>query len=158
MSPSLLHPDRRIEFLKKVRLFSGCSRQELSKIASLTTETHVPAGTVLAKQGQAGDEFFVIVEGTAVASRNEVELARFGPGSFFGELALLDGGERTATVVVESDARLLVLSRREFQSLHMVAPEVGYKMLTELGARLRKADQLLDEQQFNEVIGPRGTL
>src|SRR5271156_5313509 len=89
-------------------------------------------------------EFFVIVEGKARASRKDVELATLGPGSFFGELALLDGGKRTATVVAQTDMRLLVLSRREFPDLYRFNPSVAGKIIGELGARLRKTDEMLD--------------
>ena len=87
----------------------------------------------------------MVVSGTAVATRNDRELTRYGPGSFFGELALLDGGERTATVYAASDMTVLVLTRSEFNSLQLASPSVAFKMLVELGARLRRADQLMDE-------------
>jgi CRP/FNR family cyclic AMP-dependent transcriptional regulator len=139
-----LHRDERVTLLRGVSLFSSCSNEELRRIATLVTLHEVPQGSVLSEQGHAGLEFFVIVEGSANATRNSVRLARLGPGSFFGELALLDGGTRTATVVAETDMRLLVFSRREFSQLHASSPGVAYKMLAELGARLRKADSLFD--------------
>jgi len=131
--------------LKGVGLFSDCSREELRRISSLTTPTAVSKGSVLTLQGQPGSEFFIVVSGTATATRNERELAQYGPGSFFGELALLDGGSRTATVYATSDMELLVLSRSEFRSLQETAPSVAFKILNELGGRLRRADQLVDE-------------
>ncbi len=90
------------------------------------------------------------MEGTATASRNGLTLATLGPGSFFGELALLDGGNRTATIVADSDMGLLVLSRREFKSLQLTVPSVAFKLLTEMGARLRSTDGLLDK-----LVDPR---
>jgi CRP/FNR family transcriptional regulator, cyclic AMP receptor protein len=139
--------DERIALLKGVDLLSGCSADELRRIASLTTEFDAPAGQVLARQGEMGMEFFIIVSGLARASRNGVELAALEPTSFFGELALLDGGERTATVVAETDLHLLVLSRGEFKELCRSYPSVANKMLVELGARLRKADEILGGSQ-----------
>ena len=136
--------DERIKLLRRVDLFSTCNNAELGRIASLTTELAVEAGQVLTKRGDIALEFFVIVEGKATASRKGVELATLGPGSFFGELALLDGGKRTATVVAQTDMRLLVLSRREFPSLYRLNPSVAGKIIGELGARLRKTDELLD--------------
>lgn len=128
----------RIEQVQQADLFSNCTKDELRIIASLTTMKDVGSGAVLAEQGRAGREFFVVTEGSATASRNGQWLAELGPGSFFGELALLDGGPRTATVVADSDMTLLVLSRTEFKSLQFSAPSVAYKMLVELGARLRR--------------------
>ncbi len=130
--------------LKGVSLFSSCTKDELRNIASLVTLHEAQKGAVLSEQGEPGAEFFIVVEGSATATRNGFELAHLGPGSFFGELALLDGGPRTATVVADTDMNLLVFSRQEFSRLHSSAPTVAYKMLAELGARLRTADALYD--------------
>jgi CRP-like cAMP-binding protein len=127
-------------------LFSNCTKDELRRIESLTSVLDVPAGTVLAEQGTIGHEFFVIAEGSASASRSGKWLARLDPGSFFGELALLDGGERTATVTADTELSLIVLSRSEFLSLQSSAPSVAYKILVELGSRLRKIyEHFLDD-------------
>ena len=139
-----LRKDQKIELLRKVDLFASCSAKELGQITGLTTELDVKAECVLTKRGDAGLEFFVVVEGSATAARKGVEIAHLGPGSFFGELALLDGGPRTATVVARTDMSLLVLSRGEFYSLLTSAPSVARKILTELGHRLRLTDELLE--------------
>lgn len=136
--------NRRVALLQGVALFSGCSKAELEGIASLTTEHSVPPGQIITERDEPGSEFFVIVDGTATATSEGNRLAELGPGSFFGELALLDGGARTATVVSDSDMKLLVLSHREFMSLQHVAPPVANKMVVELGSRLRRADEMLD--------------
>jgi len=155
MAALRLRKNHRVDLLRGVELFSGCSNAELGRIASLTTEHHAKSGQVLTERGEPGLEFFIVVDGQAKATRKGVPLATLGPGSFFGELALLDGGERTATVVAETDMRLLVLSRREFKSLHHAAPSVANKMLVELGSRLRKADDLLDsEPALGTKFGP----
>jgi CRP/FNR family transcriptional regulator, cyclic AMP receptor protein len=155
MATLRLLKSKRIDLLHGVQLFSGCSNGELGKIASLTTEVHAKAGKVLTKRGDPGLEFFIIVEGKATATRKGVHLATLGPGSFFGELALLDGGKRTATVIADTDMRLLVLSRGEFNGLHHVAPSVSAKMLAELGARLRSADEKLDPAPaLGKRVGP----
>ena len=112
----------RIEQVQQTKLFANCTKDELRIIASLTTMKDVASGAVLAEQGKVGREFFVVTEGSATASRNGEWLAELGPGSFFGELALLDGGPRTATVVADTDMTLLVLSRTEFKSLQFSAP------------------------------------
>ncbi len=138
-----MRKDNRLDLLRGVPLFSGCTKRELAAIESLTSMIDVAKGTEVATFGTPGQEFFIIVDGSATASRNGLTLAVLGPGSFFGELALLDGGERTATVVADTDLTLLVLSRREFRSLQSTAPSVAYKLLVELGARLRQADAML---------------
>lgn len=152
MSPFRLHKDQRIEMLRGVSLFASCSRDELSRIASLVTLYEAKQGSVLAEQGEPGLEFFVVVQGSATATRNGVRLAELGPGSFFGELAILDGGTRTATVVADTDMQLFLFSRGEFRTLHSSAPTVAYKMLAELGARLRKADNMFDADSSPAVL------
>jgi CRP/FNR family transcriptional regulator, cyclic AMP receptor protein len=147
-----IRKSHQMELLRNVDLFAYCSAKELRQIGSLTTEHDVKAETVLMKSGDVGMEFFVIVEGLATASRKGVEIARLGPGSFFGELALLDGGPRTATVVAQSDMKLLVLSRREFSSLLMSVPSVARKIIAELGSRLRLTDEMLDD---SSALGKR---
>ncbi len=143
MRTKLTSRNQRVELLRGVTLFSSCSGRELEKIASLTTEYAAQVGQVLTEEGTAGLEFFVVIEGEAVASRRGVFLASLGPGSFFGELALLDGGPRVATVVAETDMKVLVLSRQEFKNLNFMLPSVCHKMLLELGARLRDTDERL---------------
>jgi CRP-like cAMP-binding protein len=130
--------------LRGINLFSDCSKAELRRVASMTTEHSVKAGQVLVKQGEPGAEFFVIIEGRAAVIRNDSYLAARGPGSFVGELALLDRGKRSASVVAETDMRLLVMSVREFNSLRHVAPSVSHKMLVELGSSLRQSDDMID--------------
>ena len=112
-----LHKDERIDLLRGVDLLASCTKDQLRQIASISTEIDVGTGQVLARQGEPGLEFFIIVEGTATASRNGVVLATLAPTDFFGELALLDGGGRSATVVAATDMRLLVLTRAEFNQL-----------------------------------------
>ena len=142
MRTKLTSRNQRVELLRGVTLFSSCSGRELEKIASLTTEYAAQVGQVLTEEGAAGLEF-VVIEGEAVASRRGVFPASLGPGSFFGELALLDGGPRVATVVAETDMKVLLLSRAEFKNLNFMFPSVCHKMLLELGARLRDTDERL---------------
>jgi len=133
----------KIELLGHVSLLAECTKKELAQIASMCTEYDATAGQVLAQEGQLGAEFFVIIDGRATASRGGVILATLGPTNFFGELALLDGGLRTATVVADTDLHLLVLSRAEFQNLCRTYPSVSYRMLKGLGERLRRADEMI---------------
>jgi CRP-like cAMP-binding protein len=136
--------NEQVAMLRKVELFKGCSKAELGRISSLMTEEGAAAGDVLTKQGTPGMQAFVVIDGQATASRNGKAIAKLGRGSLFGELALLDGETRTATIVADTDMTLLVLSRREFSSLLAMAPSVSRKIIGELGARLRRTDELLD--------------
>jgi CRP/FNR family transcriptional regulator, cyclic AMP receptor protein len=142
--PIRLRNDDRVSLFKGVEIFAACSKDELRRLSSLTTELIVPAGTVLAKQGDVGREFFIIVEGSAQATRNGRFLTTLAPTDFFGELALLDGKSRTASVVAESEMRLLVLTINEFRTVCKDYPSVAYKVLQGVGARLRNADERLE--------------
>ena len=141
----------KIALLGHVSLFADCTKKELAEIASLSMECDAVAGQVLAEEGQVGGEFFIIVDGRATATRSGVVLAELAPTNFFGELALLDGGPRTATVVADTDLHLLVLSRGEFKQLCRSYPTVSYRMLAGLGARLRTADQMIDDANRPEA-------
>jgi CRP-like cAMP-binding protein len=153
VAESITARDQKIEMLRSVALFQACSRTELDRICSLTTERWARAGEVLTKLGEPGLEAFVIVEGAATATRRGREIARLEPGSLFGELALLDGNKRTATVTADTNMILLSLSGTEFTSLLLLAPTVARKIISELGARLRRTDELLDP-----MVDPGGTL
>jgi CRP/FNR family transcriptional regulator, cyclic AMP receptor protein len=96
---------------------------------------------VLTRQGQPGWEFFVIAEGEAKASMRGRGTVALKAGSFFGEMSLLDGGPRTATVTAETDMRLLVLSSRSFSALIDEVPTVGRRVLQTMAERLRAAER-----------------
>ena len=97
-------------------------------------------GKVLASEGSAGSEFFVIVDGKARVTRRGKKIAELGPGSFFGELALLDRAPRNATIVAETPMEVLVLGQREFAALIDEVPGFAHKVLAGLARRLREAD------------------
>jgi CRP-like cAMP-binding protein len=128
--------------LKSVWLFSNCTTSELRKIRGSLDEVTVPAGKVLVEEGRIGTEFFVIVSGTAVVSRNGRMVATLGPNDHFGELALLDRLPRSASVVSETELDVLVLSQRQFNGLLESVPTIARKMLAALANRLREADAL----------------
>jgi CRP-like cAMP-binding protein len=135
-------PKEQIELLKAVPLFSSCSQGELRTIASFGTPVDVGEGTYLTERGQPGREFFLVLDGEASCKVGRKEVARFSTGGYFGELALLHGGIRTADVVALTPMELLVFDAREFRSLLMTTPSIGVKMLAHLAERLEEANAL----------------
>jgi CRP/FNR family cyclic AMP-dependent transcriptional regulator len=127
--------------LGKVPLFSQLSSRELSRVSSLVTEVRVPEGKVLTREGEPGRECFVVGEGKAKAVLRGKKIASFGPGAFFGEMSLLDGGPRTATVTATSPMTLYVLDPRDLATLVEDFPSVTRKMLKVLAQRLRVAEK-----------------
>jgi CRP-like cAMP-binding protein len=100
------------------------SKSELAAIAQQTDEVDVPAGRVLAREGDFGDEFFIIDAGTAEVTRGGDAIAELGPGDFFGEMALLEEDRRTATVTAKTPMSLVVMTRSNFRSLDRAQPQV----------------------------------
>ena len=129
--------------LATLPLFSACSKRDLQRLAKATDEMTVPAGTELTTQGGVGREAFIVVSGTASVTRDGVLLAEVGPGAHIGELALLDGGPRSATVTATSDMSLLVMSKPAFNAVLDEIPTLAHKLLVSLARRLRESEQSL---------------
>lgn len=129
--------DSKIKALSTVGLFSGCSKKELRSVAGLCTPLSVPEGFVLTTEGTAGRECFVIADGTAVVTIGGRKVGEVGPGECVGEMALLDGGPRSATVTAQSPMNVYVLSVSEFRSLLGVSPTILRKIAASLAQRLR---------------------
>ena len=129
-----------IERLRHITLFSACTTEELALISARIAQHHAKAGDVLTTEGGFGHEFMVIVEGTAKVVVANREIAVLGPGDFFGEIALLDDGTRTASVIAETDLVAEVSGQREFADLLIGAPGLARKLLVGLARRLRAAD------------------
>jgi CRP/FNR family cyclic AMP-dependent transcriptional regulator len=123
--------------LARVPLFAGLSRPELQRIAALTTERRAAAGDVLTREGDPGTELFLVATGEAEVRRRNRRVAVLTAGDVFGELALLDRGRRSATVVAKTPMRLLVLSELDFTALLDEIPALPHKLLALLAARLR---------------------
>lgn len=136
--------DAYLDHLASVRLFSACSRRELRRIASASDEVSVPPGRVLAKQGDLGQECFVVVDGSVTVERNGITVATLGPGSCVGELALLTKRARTANVTADSPLTVLVISARAFRALLDDVPGLSLSLLKVLAERL----SALDERAF----------
>ena len=132
--------DAKVALLGDVALFRLCTKRELSRIASLAEEVEAPAGKTLTQEGEPGWEFFVVAHGTATARRGNRKVATIGPGSFFGEMSLLDQGPRSATVTADTDMHLLVLSSRSVSSLIDEVPSVARRILQGMAERLRDSE------------------
>ena len=133
--------DDKIERLKEVPLFEGCSQRQLRSVAKIARVFDVAADTVLTRAGEPGDEFFLIIDGTARAEVSAEKQVPLHPGEFFGEMSLLDGGPRSATVVADTPVRLLVISRRHFSVLLKEVPGLTQTLLITLSRRVRQAEE-----------------
>jgi CRP-like cAMP-binding protein len=134
--------EHRIALLRGVWLFSACDEDEIERIAAMTEPRTAEVGAEVAREGDPGLEFFVVVAGDAIATVGGDEVGRITAGGFFGEMALLDGGERVATVTATSDMSLLVLGRHEFnEMLEIAMPSVAPKLLAVVGARMRTIER-----------------
>lgn len=129
--------DEKVVQLQSVPLFAGLSRRDLENVAQLCTRADAEAGTVLCREGSAGHEFFVILEGSAEVTIGGETVNTLGNGDFFGELALLDAGPRAATVTATSPLTALVLTSSEFRTLLNDEPQVAVRLLPAIGQRLR---------------------
>jgi CRP-like cAMP-binding protein len=130
-----------VKLLAGVPLFEGLSKQELGQIARSAKEVTHRQGALLAREGQSGLGFFLIMEGTAAVKVGDESRARLGVGDFFGEISLLDGGPRTATVTAETDVTTLGLTPWVFKRLIESNPTIASKMLKVMAARLRASSQ-----------------
>jgi CRP/FNR family transcriptional regulator, cyclic AMP receptor protein len=132
-------PRRVLEALAAQPLFSTCTDDELRKVASIGTAIDVEPGHQLTHEGRRGWEFFVVTAGEARCTIEGKEVATYGPGDFFGEMSLIDGGARTATVVAVTPMSLIVIDSREFNGMLATAPATAKRILKVMSARLRSA-------------------
>jgi CRP/FNR family cyclic AMP-dependent transcriptional regulator len=133
--------DARIGHLQRVPLFSGFNEDELRRVAELSRIVEAPMGTVITQIGEPGDSFFVIIDGM-VAVRTPVGAgSQLRPGDFFGEMSLVDGEPRSATIVATTDLRLLIVDRFHFWRLVEETPDLTRRILTILSRRVRHLEQ-----------------
>ena len=125
--------------ISKVPIFSDCSAKDLAAVARSLKEVRHKAGTVIASEGDPGIGLFIIAEGSAKVSIGGRTRANLGPGDFFGEIALLDGGPRTATVTAMTDVKLFGLTEWAFRGLLQEHPAIAVKTLQTMAGRLRSA-------------------
>ncbi len=127
--------------LKAISIFAECSSKELKSISRLLTEVEVKPGAVLTRQGEPGREFMIINEGQATVRRDGKVLATLGPGDFFGELAVIAGVPRNATITADTTMTVEALNRREFSSLLDESPKIAKKILVGAVTRLHENER-----------------
>jgi CRP-like cAMP-binding protein len=134
-----LRKNAKIKLLQGVPLFSRCSGKELEALSLIADELDFKEGRELAREGAAGREFFVIVDGTAEVTRGKRKLRTLSDGDFFGEISLITRLPRTATVKTVSPLRALVITDRSFRRMLDDSPSIQRKVLEALGERLDTA-------------------
>jgi len=132
--------DQKLELLERVPLFAGVAREGLEEIGRIVDEIDVAAGTALTHEGRHEGYFFVIVSGTVLIERGGRTINTIGAGDFLGEIALLDGGPRTATATTASPCRLLSMTHQRFHDLLDTSLPVRTAVLAAVGERLRALD------------------
>jgi len=136
-----LTQDRRAELLAGCPLFKGIDADGLTKLAALATSVDFPAGHVIARQGEIGTGFFVIVSGGVRVVRDGNAVAHLGPGEFFGELSVLDRMPRNATVAAEEPTSCLALASWDFENVLLAEPALTLAILRGVAMRLREVTE-----------------
>jgi CRP-like cAMP-binding protein len=133
-----LTADRRAELIGGCRLFQGLDHGDLAAVAAAAIEVDFPADRVIARQGEIGTGFFIVVDGRVRVVRDGTVVATMGPGEFFGELSVLDGGPRVAQVVAAVPTSCLAIPTWEFEKVLREEPGVALAVLRVVAARLRE--------------------
>lgn len=129
-----------VERLGQVPLFSGFGRKEREAVIRSSSEVTHPAGKEVVSEGRDGVGFHLILSGSAVVTQGGRTLGVLGPGEYFGEIALIDGGPRAATVRAETELRTLSITAWDFKPLLHEHPLMAEKLLVELCRRVRVAE------------------
>ena len=136
----------RILFLRRVRLFSDLPPSELKQVAAITNEQYYLDGEVIARQGEPGEEMFIIVSGEVLVTEDAgshpaVELARRGPGEYVGEMAIISQEPRMASLSARGDVRVLHIAQPQFEAILRERPETSLAVMRVLCARLKEMQQ-----------------
>lgn len=132
---------RRTELLGACRLFSGVGPEDLATVAERAVEVEFAADRVIARQGEIGTGFFLVVDGAVRVIRDAEEIAVLGPGDFFGELSVLDGLPRVAQVVAIEPTRCLALASWDFEQALLDSPTLALAIIRGLAARVRSVTE-----------------
>jgi CRP/FNR family transcriptional regulator, cyclic AMP receptor protein len=130
--------DAKIDALSKVPLFAHCSQRELEFLVTRTDEVDLPAGRTLIKQGRAADSFYLLLSGKATVQVDGRDRPALEPGSFFGEISMLDRGPATATVVTGGPSKLMVMSHAQFRDAIRANDQLLSKVMAAMAERLRR--------------------
>jgi CRP/FNR family cyclic AMP-dependent transcriptional regulator len=130
-----------VEMLSRNRLFDGFAKKDIAAIINYATEVVHPEGKVIVIEERPGVGFHLLLEGTAAVSVKGRKLRTLGPGDSFGDIAVIDGGPRSASVTAESELVTLSLAPWEFRPLVLAHPQLAYKLLLKLCALLREAEK-----------------
>jgi CRP-like cAMP-binding protein len=131
-----LRRNQKVDLIAHVPLFAQCSKGELEQIAAIADEIDLDEGKELTREGAAGREFFVLLDGSADVKQDDKTINTLGAGDFFGEIALISDRPRTATVVATSPVRALVVTDRAFRRLVDESPEIETKVTAAAAERL----------------------
>jgi len=129
--------------LEAIPLFEGLSHKQLRKVADLADVARFMAGATLVKQGVVGDSFYVVLTGQAKVIANKRTLNRLLPGDHFGEISLLDGGPRSASVVAETEMTLVIITQKDFLAMLNKDPEITVCLLEGMARTVRRLDRSL---------------
>lgn len=132
--------DEKLDLLRRVPLFARLGKRELERLGQLADEVEVGLDTKLTEQGHIGHEFFIVIDGHVTVIEDKRPVSQLHPGDFFGEIALLEGHVRTATVRADGIVRLLVVGHREFHALMDEFPSVREAVMAELAERRPTSD------------------
>ena len=132
----IVRRDEKVRLISRVPLFEECSQAELARIAAIATQIEIPKGEVLLKQGERGDDFFVLVKGSADVRKGKTHVRSLKAGDFAGEIALLSDTPRTATVTATSPVTALRATRKGFSELLTTSPAIQKKVLVALANRV----------------------
>lgn len=149
---------KKAELLHDVPLFAGLDDDDLGRMSELLTESHHPKDSVIVSTSDPGDALYIVAEGdvkVSLSSDNgrEIILSMLSAGSFFGEMSIVDGEPRSATVTCITDAHILRLARRDFLQLLRSYPSIAINVMTEMCVRLRRADESIGNLALLDVYG-----
>jgi CRP-like cAMP-binding protein len=133
--------DRKTELLSAARLFDGVDADGMARIAAVAVQVDFPADHVIARQGEIGTGFFVVVSGGARVVRDGETIAVIGQGDFFGELSVLDGQPRIAQVIANGPTSCLALASWDFEAILLAEPKVTLAILRGMASRLRDVSE-----------------
>jgi CRP/FNR family transcriptional regulator, cyclic AMP receptor protein len=133
-----------VELLQRIPIFADLEPRELERLSSSFKERTFDTGSAVATEGEGGAGFFVIEDGEAVVTVHGEERGRLGPGDYFGDIALIDQGARSATIVAESNLRCYGLTFWDFRPLVESDARIAWPLLQAMAKRLRAAESEIE--------------